>query len=399
MIKSFFLALGGIYVFLWILILGIVLFAIVSHKIKNKSVKTNHNPNEKVDLIKDENMENKAVELKENYSDALKVERNYAPGEYISEKYKELELNIKNFMEKSNNFPLLVAGSMIGLDAQEIIGKNSKFDNKFIESSKTLLNFERFKKITNGRIVNGEYEFSDANSIDLYHQIISSVYIEKFNRFFILFKDYFDFIEQNKELLVSKRRLYLKEDEFGDIDVTDWIDYLQRFAERRNLFKESEYPDDLEAVTNYIKIINLDNFEGKAISYLLVLWEHFEKKDDKYASVYTGEDFEKFLKATIEEQLESVYVETTPATGDHGADLIVRYKGITVAIQAKYYTGSVGNAAVQEIHSGMGFYDADFGMVVTQSKYTEHAKSLATKLNVYLEDVDSFVGKIKLLAE
>lgn len=399
MIKSFFLALGGIYLFLWAIIIAIVLFAIIRHKLRNKSSKINYSQDRKVDIDKDETVEKTIVESKENYSDSKKEDRRYAPGEYISEKYSELQVNIKGFIEKSNNFPLLVAGSMIGLDAREIIGENSKFDSTFIETSKALLNVERFKVITNGRIANGEYEFSDAKSIDLYHQILSSVYVEKFNNFFVLFKDYFDFIEQNKELLISKKRLYLKEDEFGDIDASDWIDYLQRFAERRNLYKESEYPDDLEAVKNYIKIINLDNFEGKAISYLLALWEHFEKKDDKYASVYTGEDFEKFLKATMEEQLEGVYVETTPATGDHGADLIVRYKGITVAIQAKYYTGSVGNAAVQEIHSGMGFYDADYGMVVTQSKYTEHAKSLATKLNIYLEDVDSFTGKIKSLSE
>ena len=57
-----------------------------------------------------------------------------------------------------------------------------------------------------------------------------------------------------------------------------------------------------------------------------------------------------------------------------------------------------GNGAVQEIHSGMGFYDADFGIVVTQSSYTEHAKSLANKLGIYLESVDTFVDRIKVLA-
>jgi HJR/Mrr/RecB family endonuclease len=397
MIKSFFLALGGIYLFLWGLILLIVLFAIIRHKLKNKTSKIN-NSQDKKDIIQDENIEKTVVESKVDNSVRISEERRYAPGEYISEKYSEIQLNVKGYVDKSNTFPLLVAGTMIGIDAREIIGENSNFENKFIDASKALLNFERFKIITNARITKGEYEFSDVNSIDLYYQIISSIYIEKFNNFFVLFKDYFDFIEENKELLVSKKRIYLKEDEFGDIDPSEWIDYLQRFAVRRNLYKESNYPDDLEAVVNYIKILNLDNFEGKAISYLLALWEHFERKDDKYASIYTGVDFELYLKTLIEEQLEGAYVETTPASGDHGADLLVRFRGIVVAVQAKYYTGSVGNAAVQEIHSGMGFYDADYGMVVTQSKYTEHAKSLAMKLNIHLEDVETFIPKIKSLS-
>jgi HJR/Mrr/RecB family endonuclease len=399
MIKDFFLAMGGIYLLLFAMMLALVLFAHIRHKLKNKASKTYKSQDQKVDIVKDETIEKSIVESEESNLKSKKEERRYEPGEYISEKYLELQINIKGFIENSNNFPLLVAGSMIGLDARVIIGENSKFDNKFIEVSKELINYQKFKIITNGRITNGEYEFSDTNSIDLYHQIVSSVYVEKFNNFFVLFKDYFDFIEQNKELLVSKKRLYLKEDEFGDIDASDWIDYLQRFAERRNLYKESQYPDELEVVSNYIKIIGLHNFEGKAISYLLALWEHFEKKDNKYASIYTGVDFELYLKTLIEEQLEGAYVETTPASGDHGADLLVRFRGIVVAVQAKYYTGSVGNAAVQEIHSGMGFYDADYGMVVTQSKYTEHAKSLAMKLNIHLEDVETFIPKIKSLSD
>lgn len=398
MIKNFFLALGGIYLFLWGLIVLILLFAIIKHKLKNKTSKINNSQDKKTNIIQDENIEKTVVESKVDNSVKISEERRYAPGEYISERYSELQVNVKGYVDKSNTFPLLVAGTMIGIDAREIIGENSNFDNKFIDTSKALLNFERFKIITNARITKGEYESSDINSIDLYYQIISSIYIEKFNNFFVLFKDYFDFIEENKELLVTKKRIYLKEDEFGDIDTSEWIDYLQRFAVRRNLYKESNYPDDLEAVINYIKILNLDNFEGKAISYLLALWGHFERKDDKYASIYTGVDFELYLKTLIEEQLEGAYVETTPASGDHGADLLVRFRGIVVAVQAKYYTGSVGNAAVQEIHSGMGFYDADYGMVVTQSKYTEHAKSLAMKLNIHLEDVETFIPKIKSLS-
>lgn len=394
MIKTWFVTLGSLYVLCWVAILGIVFYALIRHKIKNI-----------LDAKRDKSInENKIlpnIDIKPAIPQEKPKENN--PSEPIIQDrtlniFNKLQENIRDYINESNNFPLLTIGSMIGLDADEIIGNDSNFDSKFIECSKQLLDYQRFKIITNSRITSGIYEFSDLNSIDLYHQILCKVYVEKFNNFLNTFKDYFDFIEQNKELLASKKRIYLKEDEFGDIDGSEWIYYLQRFAIKRELHKESEYPDDLEAVANYIELIKLDFFEGKVISYLLALWEHFEKKENKFASVYTGIDFELYLKAVVEEKLEGAYVETTPASGDHGADLIIRFKGISIAVQAKYYTGAVGNAAVQEIHSGMGYYDADYGMVVTQSKYTEHAKSLATKLGVHLENVETFIDKVKTLA-
>lgn len=394
MIKSWFITLGVLFVLCWVVILGIYFYVMMRHKIKNiRDAKKDKGTNANETLI---NNNVKIITPQENPKE--NNINNQINQDQISNLFNQLQEDIKVYISQSNNFPLLTIGSMIGLDADEIIGNNSNFDSKFIECSKQLLNYQRFKIITNSRIASGIYQFSDLNSIDLYHQILCKVYVEKFNNFLTEFKDYFDFIEQNKELLASKKRIYLKEDEFGDIDGSEWIHYLQRFAIKRELHKESDYPDDLEAVENYIALIKLDFFEGKVISYLLALWEHFEKKENKFASVYTGVDFELYLKAVVEEKLEGSYVETTPASGDHGADLIIRFKGISIAVQAKYYTGAVGNAAVQEIHSGMGFYDADYGMVVTQSKYTEHAKSLATKLGVHLENVETFIDKVKTLA-
>lgn len=394
MIKNWFITLGVLFVLCWAAMLAIVFYAMMKNKIKNiRDARKN-----KGNLENEVSVNNNVITSTQNEPPKDENINNPINQEHITIIFNQLQENIKDYINKSNNFPLLTIGSMIGLDANEIIGKNTNFDQKFIECSKELLDFQRFKIITNSRITTGIYQYSDLNSLNLYHQILCKVYAEKFNNFLKTFQDYFDFIEQNKELLVSKRRIYLKEDEFGDIDGSEWINYLQRFAIKRDLQKESEYPDDLEAIENYIALMKLDFFEGKVISYLLALWEHFEKKENKYASVYTGIDFELYLKALIEEKLEGAYVETTPASGDHGADLIVHFKGISVAVQAKYYTGTVGNAAVQEIHSGMGFYDADYGMVVTQSKYTEHAKSLAMKLGVHLEDVESFINKIEILA-
>jgi hypothetical protein len=399
-IKDFFLAVGGLYFGAWLFMLALILITWIRQKIKapkrnniNKDIQFNDSK---------KTIEPTAVVVEKiNSAENVEVENNCKKNideSKLQNKYDELSKILRESEEKFTNIPLLVVGSLIGIEATNIIGKNIDFPRKFEESVKELLQFQKFKIITNGRISLNEYIYSSPELIEFYHDICSHVLLDRFIGFLNMFKEYFDFIDQNKELLISKKRIYIKEDEFGDQVDMGWIDYLQRFAERRNLIIKSDYPDDVESVVGYLKLLNVDNFEGKSISYLLAICEHYAKKEDKFASIYTGVDFELYLKSTIEDSLEGAYVETTPASGDHGADLLVKYKGITIAIQAKYYSGSVGNAAVQEIHAGIGFYDADFGMVVTQSTYTEHAKSLAGKLGIHLEGVETFIDKIKSLA-
>src|SRR5208283_2436655 len=79
-------------------------------------------------------------------------------------------------------------------------------------------------------------------------------------------------------------------------------------------------------------------------------------------SKLTGVDFEVYVANRLKEAgFESVA--GTPATGDQGADLIAKRNGKTIAIQAKGYSGVVGNGAVQEIVGALRFYKADEGWV------------------------------------
>lgn len=110
-----------------------------------------------------------------------------------------------------------------------------------------------------------------------------------------------------------------------------------------------------------------------------------------------GIEFENHLRETILEEFDNVVVETTPVTGDQGADLLIRIESIRIAIQAKRYTGVVGNAAVQEVYAAKQFYDADFAMVVTSSRYTNPARALADKLEVVLATSDDFIVKLRRL--
>ena len=98
----------------------------------------------------------------------------------------------------------------------------------------------------------------------------------------------------------------------------------------------------------------------------------------------SGTDFEHYMAEVFRDQ--GYEVELTPQSGDQGVDLLLKKQGLRTAVQLKRYQGAVGNKAVQEIHSGVGYYDADGGWVITTSTYTRGARQLADKLGIRLID-------------
>lgn len=115
--------------------------------------------------------------------------------------------------------------------------------------------------------------------------------------------------------------------------------------------------------------------------------EHFNP--NRFITMYLvdamdGLQFEAFLVEIF--QTIGYDVKGTQKTADQGADLFVSRFGKTMVIQAKNYTSSVGNSAVQQAISAKAFYDCDDAMVVTNSWFTKSAKELATTVNVRLVD-------------
>jgi len=98
-----------------------------------------------------------------------------------------------------------------------------------------------------------------------------------------------------------------------------------------------------------------------------------------------GVDFESHLMSLLREK-GFTNIRGTPTTGDQGADLLAKKDGKNIVIQAKRYTGSVGNKAVQEVASAVSFYGGDEGWVITNSTFTKSAKELAQRTGVRLID-------------
>jgi restriction endonuclease Mrr len=101
-----------------------------------------------------------------------------------------------------------------------------------------------------------------------------------------------------------------------------------------------------------------------------------------YKDNLTGVEFENFCRMRLERN--GWHVTSTKASGDQGVDLIAKKDMITVAIQCKKYTGTVGNKAVQEVYSGAKHYCIKIPIVVTNSTYTKSATELAKTTGVML---------------
>lgn len=132
-----------------------------------------------------------------------------------------------------------------------------------------------------------------------------------------------------------------------------------------------------------------------ALIFLLrILWHRFMVWRILHFSIkgidkMTGREFEDFLKLRFEHL--GFTVQTTKASNDYGADLILQRKNFTIALQAKRYKGSIGVKAVQEVIGSMAYYEADKGLVVTNSFFTKNAQNLAAANNVALWNRDVLV--------
>lgn len=106
-----------------------------------------------------------------------------------------------------------------------------------------------------------------------------------------------------------------------------------------------------------------------------------------------GWQFEEFL-ADVFRHL-GCRVEETGKSGDQGVDLVVTSNQTRIAVQAKCYGGSVGNAAVQQAMAGKVFYGCHRCAVITNSEFTRSAYELAEVGDCVLIDGNALPSLIR----
>ena len=99
-----------------------------------------------------------------------------------------------------------------------------------------------------------------------------------------------------------------------------------------------------------------------------------------------GHEFEEFIcKLFIRMGYDA---QVTKQSGDQGLDVIAEKAGNRIGVQAKCYSGTVGNSAIQEAVAGKRFYNCNKVVVVTNNYFTSSAVELAEINDVILWNRD-----------
>lgn len=136
-----------------------------------------------------------------------------------------------------------------------------------------------------------------------------------------------------------------------------------------------------------IKYDSIENFINEyffAIFNIIINYCSVFKQDNNL-NLKTGID----LEIEVSKRLTNLGYSTTltKTSGDQGVDVLAEKNNILIAIQCKLYSKPVGNKAVQEIIAGKSFYNANYGVVVTNNDYTKSAKELANKCGIFLFNI------------
>jgi Restriction endonuclease len=133
-------------------------------------------------------------------------------------------------------------------------------------------------------------------------------------------------------------------------------------------------------------------FVGMLLGLALTAWQwlYFRHRlagvDLESTDEMTGWEFEKWLGQLFDDL--GFRVERTPYRGDFGADFVLTWNGMRIAVQAKRTSRAVGVRAVQEVVAARSFYGCERAMVVTNSYFTEQALVLARANGVWMRTRD-----------
>ncbi|MFF2089396.1 restriction endonuclease [Paenibacillus sp. NPDC058174] len=120
--------------------------------------------------------------------------------------------------------------------------------------------------------------------------------------------------------------------------------------------------------------------------------ERLKRSGIKEIDEMEGRRFEIYLGHLF--RMHNYDVEVTQATGDFGADLVIKKGSKKIVVQAKRYGKNVGLKAVQEIRAALDHYGAAEAWVVTNRDYTEQAYALANSNGVRLINREQLIALI-----
>ena len=195
-------------------------------------------------------------------------------------------------------------------------------------------------------------------------------------------------------LLVSR---YFDEDwkEFEDSILHENPKKIEDFIKAFMMYHYDSWEERLD---DFKTVLKQSKMPIEGVEFMIQDWQQNVKRESFKESLLSGHsgtkisdldvlggiEFENFLQHLFEKM--GYQCEVTKASGDQGADLLIRRMGKLTIVQAKRYDGKVSNSAIQESTAAVKHYNADNAMVVTTNYFTKGAASLAISNNVKLID-------------
>ncbi|MBT9805650.1 hypothetical protein GPK84_06760 [Blautia wexlerae] len=285
--------------------------------------------------------------------------------------------------------------------ADQVTRNYLKFSEEENNSSVQVLmrsgNQEAFNEIW-GLITNLKNLLEEKFSVDIYcsvlvtYMLINHGLVERYSE---LWKEEYDsFVDtENIEEYIQKyynNNCLIREDYKGIAALTYAV--LQNSKEEIIGYRQ-KYQDIVQSLINAVSIKQKNDFSER-------LFAQRDKDACKQASIsiedidlMSGAEFEQFVCELFKKMGYIAYV--TKTSGDQGIDVVAEKDSVKIGIQAKCYSGTVGNSAVQEAVAGKSFYMCNRIIVVTNNYFTKSAIELANANGVILWNRDILKEKIK----
>jgi HJR/Mrr/RecB family endonuclease len=270
--------------------------------------------------------------------------------------------------------------------------KNVKLVQKFVEQNFQELNSEKTKTQLMEFEFKSEKIFEDLKSLKslLQKDQYSKINSRKFSDYIFSQIEEVEYKILEKKISGEKVRSQEKVvliilDFFGD-DYIKKKDLIVKYLKNKFFFSSEK------SVLKYLEDLRKSMIIGKLESQLKANKKTSGKLKIEDLDKMTGIEFEGFLKEFFEGI--GFKVKTTKVSNDQGCDLILEKLGDRTSVQAKRYTGTIGNNAIQQVVGSLKYYDCQKALVITTSKFTKAAEKLAKANFVELWDREVLIKKI-----
>lgn len=179
---------------------------------------------------------------------------------------------------------------------------------------------------------------------------------------------------QHMEALLRRRAQLIRLDPYGKPQAERWSKELDYFVQQ-HLKTALTAGEQVTLSRNRDEVL-------KAIDTQVAAASATQNPFAKFSDDFTPSEFETFCAATLREHGWDARV--TQQSRDQGVDVVASKAGRRVVLQCKLYSSPVGNKAVQEAAAGRAHEQADFGIVVSNNRYTAAAEELAKTNRVLL---------------